>query len=117
MKISELQDDDDGSDPQVLATWQAEGHVNHRVQAMGDQLLLFAGLKAGEDAFYKNMRLLDSKTGSTLREIPLEIMGFGYIESGWPRGILFGSTQTFFTSWRVEEDFSNTHFAFATPEM
>ena len=83
---------------------------------MGDQLLLFAGLHAGEDAFYENMRLLDLKTGSTLREIPLEIER-AYIECEWPRGLLVGSTQTFFTCWSADEGSTDTQFGFATPEM
>ncbi|CAE7835944.1 unnamed protein product [Symbiodinium sp. CCMP2592] len=71
--------------------------------------------RAGEDAFYESMQLIEWPTQSKLREVPLEFR-MGYIEGEWPRGILAGSTQTFFTCHEIDE-YTETVFVFATPEI
>ena len=97
-----------------MATWKVQGHINHSFQSLGDQLMLFAAVRAGEDAFYESMRLIEWQTQRVLREIPLKFEP-RYIEVEWPRGILSGSTQTFFTC-RMSRDYTDTVFHFATPE-
>ncbi|CAE7018600.1 unnamed protein product, partial [Symbiodinium sp. KB8] len=108
-KIPELQE---GGEPKPLATWKAVGHVGHTCQALGDRLLLMP-TRSGEDAFYESMQLIEWPTQSQVREIPLEFSP-SYIEGEWPRGILSGSTQTFFTCHETD-DKAQTVFEFATP--
>jgi len=107
-----------GGEPKQLARWRAEGQVNNHCQCLGDRLMLFAGSRSGEDAFYEEMQLIDWQTQEVIRKIPLEFTP-PYIESEWDRGILNGSTQTFFTHFPgVEtETEGSTTFAFGTPEM
>jgi len=104
----------EGAEPRQLATWKAVGHINHTCQALGDRLMLMP-TRAGEDAFYESMQLIEWPTQNKVREVPLQFRR-GYIECEWPRGILEGSTQTFFTSHEIEEC-SETVFVFATPEI
>ncbi|CAE7835946.1 unnamed protein product [Symbiodinium sp. CCMP2592] len=104
----------EGAEPWQLATWKAVGHINHTCQALGDRLMLMP-TRAGEDAFYESMQLIEWPTQSKVREVPLQFRP-SYIESEWPRGILAGSTQTFFTCHEIEE-LSETVFVFATPEI
>ncbi|CAE7248268.1 unnamed protein product [Symbiodinium natans] len=111
-EVCELQD---GGEPKQLATWRAKGCINNRCQSLGDQLMLFAGLHSGEDAFYENMQLIEWQTQHVLREIPLEFEP-SYIECEWPRGILSGSTQTFFTCG-MSGDYRETRFHFGAPEI
>ncbi|CAE7248356.1 unnamed protein product [Symbiodinium natans] len=111
-EVCELQD---GGEFKQLATWRAKGFINNRCQSLGDQLMLFAGLHSGEDAFYENMQLMDWQTQDVLREIPLKFEP-PYIECEWPRGILSGSTQTFFTCGNAG-DYTETFFHFGTPEI
>ncbi|CAE7305982.1 unnamed protein product [Symbiodinium natans] len=111
-EVCELQE---GREPQRLAAWVAKGHINHSCQSLGDRLLLFSGEHAGEDAFYQCIQLIDWQTQEKIREIPLEYEP-GYIECEWPRGILSGSTQTFFTC-HMTHSYNETVFHFATPEM
>ncbi|CAE7246005.1 unnamed protein product [Symbiodinium sp. CCMP2456] len=111
-----------GGEPKQLAKWRAEGHVNNHCQCLGDRLMLFAGSHSGEDAFYEEMQLIDWQTQEVIRQIPLDF-GPHYIESEWDRGILNGSTQTFFTNFPSDcsgvetETEGSTTFVFGTPEM
>ncbi|CAE7724848.1 unnamed protein product [Symbiodinium sp. CCMP2592] len=110
-EVSEVQE---GGALQRLATWKVVGHIIHQCQALGDRLLLMAGERSGEDAFYESMQLVEWPTQSKVREVPLKFEP-SYIESEWPRGILSGSTQTFFTC-HEKNAFSEWVFVFATPE-
>ncbi|CAE7937891.1 unnamed protein product, partial [Symbiodinium necroappetens] len=92
IEVCELQE---GGEPKLLASWKAAGHINHACQALGDRLLLMP-TRAGEDAFYESMQLIEWPTQSQVRKVPLQFRP-SYIEGEWPRGILSGSTQTFFT--------------------
>lgn len=79
-----------------VGSFQVEGHPNSSVQGLaGGDLCLMAGREGGEDAFYNNMRLVNWRTGEVVREVPL---GFepSYIEVEWSRGLLIGSTETFY---------------------
>ena len=78
--------------------------------------MLFAGLRSGQDAFYENMQLIDWPTQWVYKEIPLEFEP-RYIETGWPRGILSGSSQTFFTCGMDGNEYEKTLFHFGTPEI
>ena len=71
--------------------------------------------RAGEDAFYESMQLIEWPTQTQVRKVPLEFVP-SYIEGEWPRGILSGSTQTFFTCHESDEH-SQTVIVFGTPEM
>lgn len=106
-----------GGEPKQLAKWRAEGHVNNHCQCLGDRLMLFAGSHSGEDAFYEEMQLIDWQTQEVIRKIPLDFIPH-YIEGEWDRGILNGSTQTFFTRFHGEnETEDSTTFVFAAPEI
>lgn len=77
---------EDGPEGSELSSFQVDGHVNNGCQSLGEGVMLFASSRAGEDAFYSEMRLLDwRQRGVELRRIPLQIAP-GFIEVEWPRG-------------------------------
>jgi len=90
-------------------------HCNHPALAVDPKLLLVSGENAGEDAF-NDMRLFDWHTGELVKTIPLDFSQ-GCIEWGQPRGLLPGSSQTFFTACSSEggNDSEHTLVAFCTP--
>lgn len=93
----------------------AKFHCNHPELALDPELVLLPGENAGEDAF-NDMRLFDWHTGNLVKTIPLDFSK-GYVECEWPRGFLFGSSQTFFTACSEDDgnDSENSLVAFCTP--
>lgn len=109
--VCELQED--GSKPKQLASWHDKTESYQGCQVLGQQLLLFAP-GGNQDAFYSHMDLIEWQTGTVIKQIPLEFKPH-FIESEWPRGILEGSTQTFFTCFNSDPTGASMTFAFATP--
>lgn len=97
-----------------------EHHVNHTWLGSGSvdgNTVLMCGERAGEDAFYRDMRLVDWRTNEVLRTIPLDFEA-NYIECGWPLGFLPNS-DTFYTCYGLGHgnDGDATNVCFCTPVL